>query len=380
MKIQAYSTSSISEAIVAFAQFCRSHGLNVGVQETQDALMAATHDVLTERPILKNALRSIFCCSPEERLQYNHLFQLYWDTNPIDLKPDKKNKTVVQGQQKNQAATLVMMGEGKNNANEEQEAKNMSGANATERLRKTDFSKVEEIDAKLLEELADRLFKEMALRLRRRMKDSQTHGQINLRRTIRRSLSFGGEPLELCRKAQKPKRQRLIVLLDVSGSMDKYSFFLLRFVCALRQNFRQLESFIFSTSLVKITNALETNQLNLALNNLAQQTNHWSSGTKIGECLETFYDKYGKRTLNGSPIVIVLSDGLDTGEPALLNSVMTKIQRKARKVVWLNPLKGMRGYEPTARGMSAALPLVDDFRSAHNLDSLLELENILASV
>jgi uncharacterized protein len=379
MKIQAYSTSSISEAIVAFAQFCRGHGLNVGVQETQDALMAATYDVLAKRPIFKNALCSIFCSSPEERLLYNRLFSLYWDTNPIDLKADRKNKTVVKGQQKNQAASLVMMGEGKSNADEE-EAKNMSGANATERLRKTDFSKIEEIDAKLLEELADRLFKEMALRLRRRMKTSQTNGQINLRRTIRRSLSFGGEPLELCRKAQKPKRQRLIVLLDVSGSMDKYSFFLLRFICALKENFRQLESFVFSTSLIKITNSLETNQLNLILNNLAQNTNNWSSGTKIGECLEDFYDKYGKRTLNGSPIVIVLSDGLDTGEPALLGSVMTKIQRKARKVVWLNPLKGMRGYEPTARGMSAALPLVDDFRSAHNLDSLLELENILASV
>jgi uncharacterized protein len=378
LKIQAYSTSSISEAIVAFAQFCRSHGLNVGVQETQDALMAATYDVLAERSILKNALRSIFCCSPEEQQNYNRLFSLYWDTNPIDLKADRKNKTVV-AQQKKQAATLVMMGQGKSNANEE-EAKNMSGANASERLRKTDFSKVEEIDAKLLEDLADRLFKEMALRLRRRMKNSETSGQINLRRTIRRSLSFGGEPLKLCRKDQKPKRQRLIVLLDVSGSMDKYSFFLLRFICALRQNFRQLEAFVFSTSLIKITNVLATNQLGLMLDNLAQNTNNWSSGTKIGECLETFYDNYGKRTLNGSPIVIVLSDGLDTGEPALLGSVMTKIQRKARKVVWLNPLKGMRGYEPTARGMSAALPLVDDFRSAHNLNSLLELENILASV
>ena len=353
----------------------------MGVQETQDALNAARHDVLVYRPIFKNALRAIFCTSPEEQKRYDRLFSLYWDTNPIDLQPDRKNKIAVTGTlQKKNTAALVLLGQGKSNPDEEEEAKNVSGANASERLRKTDFSKIREIDARELEILADRLFKEMALRLRRRMKNRQINGQIHLQRTIRRSLSLGGEPIKLSFKGQKPKRQRLIVLLDVSGSMDKYSFFLLRFVCALRDRFRQSEAFIFSTSLVRITHLLDTKLLNLALINLAQQADNWSSGTKIGTCLETFYDSYGKQTLNGSPVVIILSDGLDTGSPALLHSVMTKIQRKARKVIWLNPLKGMQGYTPTARGMSAALPLVDDFKSAHNLESLLELETILSNV
>lgn len=218
----------------------------------------------------------------------------------------------------------------------------------------------------------------MTLRLRRRMKESHRKEQINLRRTIRRSIGYGGEPIELCRRAQKPKKQRLIVLLDVSGSMDKYSYFLLHFICALRENFRQLEAFVFSTSLVRITKALQPNRIDFVLATISELADNWSSGTRIGECLHEFKEKYGKLLLNGSPTILILSDGLDTGDPVLLGQEMIKLQRRARRIIWLNPLKGMKGYAPEARGMKAALPAVDDFHSAHNLESLLELENILA--
>jgi uncharacterized protein len=376
MKIQAFETSSISESIVAFAQFTRSHGLNIGIQETQDALQLAALGLLTDRKNFQISLRTIFCSSPEECLLYNGLFKLFWDTNPLDLE-QRKNKTKIQGQMvKKKSGSLVMLGKGKSEETEE-EGKNVSGANEIQRLRQTDLSKINEIEADVLEEIAQKLFKEMALRLRRRMKESKSEGQINLRKTIRRSLSFGGEPINLFRKAKKPKKARLIVLLDVSGSMDKYSFFLLRFVCALSENFRQIEAFIFSTSLIKISNALRQKRLNFILEVIESQANNWSSGTKIGESLQTFTEKYGKRNLNGSPIVIIFSDGLDTGNPELMDIEMKKISRKARKIIWLNPLKASRGYEPTARGMKTALPSVDDFRSGHSINSLLELENIL---
>jgi uncharacterized protein len=365
MKLQSFQSTTITESIVAFAQFVRSHGLNIGIQETNDALKVADLGLFLERKPFKNALRAIFCNSPEEMLLYNGLFNLYWDTNPVDLRENKDSRTIKGQMLKKNQATLVMLGQGKSENDEAEEAKNVSG------------SKINDIDAKILEEIAQKLFNEMALRLRRRMKESQSEGQLNLRRTIRRSLSFGGEPIELYRKAKKPKKQRLIVLLDVSGSMDKYSFYLLRFVCALSENFRQIEAFIFSTSLIRITNSLKAKRLDFVLEQIENQANNWSSGTKIGESFETFYDKFGKRTLNGSPIVIILSDGLDTGQPELLEAQMRKIQQKVRKIVWLNPLKGMVGYQPTARGMAAALPSVKDFRSGHNINSLLELENIL---
>jgi len=377
MKQQAFQTSSLTESIVAFAQFIRSHGLNAGIQETQDALQAAEANLFTNRQQFKYALKTIFCNSPEERLVFEKLFLLFWDTNPIDLE-ERKNKTTVQGSVNKKAnASLVMLGFGQTEEHSE-EAKQVSGANESERLKKTDLSKLTEMEADKLEEIAKKLCKQMAIRLRRRMKENRGQGQINLRRTIRRSIGYGGEPLDLLRRLRTPKKQRLIVLLDVSGSMDKYSFFLLRFICALRENFRQLEAFVFSTSLKRISKSLQFNRLDFVLNAVSDLADNWSGGTRIGECLHQFNEQYGKRMLNGSPLVLILSDGLDTGDVQMLSSELQYIQRRAKKVIWLNPLKGMKGYEPIAKGMTAALPLINDFKSAHNLESLLELENILA--
>jgi uncharacterized protein with von Willebrand factor type A (vWA) domain len=379
MKIQAFATKNLTESIVAFAQFVRSHGLNIGIEETQLALLAANEQLLTSRKYFKSALKTIFCTSPEEGIVYERLFSLFWDTNPVDLK-EEKNKRTIQGViEKKTNASLVMLGQGKT-ADVTQEAKSVSGANEMERLRHTDFSKLSEIDAGILDEISQKLFRQMALRLRRRMKENRRYGKINLRRTIRRSIPFGGEPIDLYHIAQKPKKQRLIVLLDVSGSMDKYSFFLLRFICALRENFRQLEAFVFSTSLIRITKALQPNNLEWILTNISAQVNNWSGGTKIGECLQVFNEKFGKQLLNGSPTILIISDGLDTGSPEVLGKELLKMQMRAKRIVWLNPLKGMKGYEPLAKGMKTALPLIDDFCTAHNLESLLELEKILINV
>jgi uncharacterized protein len=377
MKQQAFQTNSLTESITAFAQFLRSHGFNTGIQETQDALHAADANLFTNRLQFKYALKTIFCNSPEERMVFEKLFLLFWDTNPVDMR-ENKNKTNVQGSVNKKAnASLVMLGFGKTEEQAE-EAKQVSGANETERLKRTDLAKLTELEADKLEDIARRLCKQMAIRLRRRMKDSRGQGQINLRRTIRHSIAYGGEPLDLLRKSKTPKKQRLIVLLDVSGSMDKYSFFLLRFICALRENFRQLEAFVFSTSLKRISKSLQFNRLDFVLNAVSDMADNWSGGTRIGECLHNFNEQYGKRMLNGSPVVLILSDGLDTGDTDMLSKELQYIQRRAKKIIWLNPLKGMKGYEPTAKGMSAAMPSIHDFRAAHNLDSLLELENILA--
>ncbi len=378
MKQQAYQTNSIAESVVAFGQYVRSHGLNVGIQETQDALRCLKEGLISDKNSFRYALKAIFCTTPEEREVFEKLFLRYWDANSADLQ-ERKDKTSVQGAfNKKASASLVMLGFGKT-ANPEEEGRNVSGANETERLKRTDFSKLSEMDAALLEEIAMKLFIQMALRLRRRMTEDRNKGQINLRRTIRRSIGYGGEPVEIFRKAQKPKKQRLIVLLDVSGSMDKYSYFLIRFIYVLRAYFRQLEAFVFSTSLIRISKALQSNRLDVVLAAISEQADNWSSGTRIGECFAVFNNKYGKLLLNGSPVILILSDGLDTGDPVLIGREMIKMHKRARRIIWMNPLKGMKGYAPEARGMKAALPAIDDFRSAHNLESLLDLENILAN-
>jgi hypothetical protein len=274
--------------------------------------------------------------------------------------------------------SLVLLGRGKTEK-EKEEGRDITGASETERLKKTDFSGLAATEEGILAEIAIKLFRQMALRLRRRMKDNLLGGQINLRRTIRRSIGYGGEPIDLLRKTQRPKKTRLIVLLDVSGSMDKYSYFLLLFICALREHFRQLEAFVFSTTLIRISRALRQGSIDQVLSIISDQADNWSGGTRIGSSLKQFNDKYGREMLNGSPTIIVLSDGLDTGSPELLAVELKKMRRRSKRIIWLNPLKGTKGYAPTAGGMQAALPELDEFRAANNLNCLMELENILAN-
>lgn len=376
-KVQAFQTNGLSEGIVAFAQFAREHGLNVGIQETQDALLAAGFGIMTNRKHFRYALKSIFCTSPEEMKIFDQLFVLFWDTNPIDLQ-QRKGEVNIQGSFNKKAnASLVMLGLGNTRSDGDEEASNVSGANAAERLKKTDLSQLSIMEASALEEIAKKFCRQMAVRMRRRRKQARRSGTLQLKKTIRKSIATGGEPIHLFYGRKTPKKQRLIVFLDISGSMDKYSFFLLRFIVALKENFRQLEAFVFSTTLKRITKGLQAQQIDKVLKNISEHTDHWSSGTRIGECLQQFNEMFGKRMLNGSPVVLILSDGLDTGDTSLLGKSLQHIHVRSKKTIWLNPLKGMKNYQPIARGMQAALPSIDDFRSAHNLESLLELENIL---
>ncbi len=369
---------SLTEALIDFGNLARRHGLMVGTQETLTTLSAAEKGLIDDRRALRFALKAIYCCDREEREVFDKIFDWFWSKERLRV----QGKTTLKNQsnlRKKEQGSLVMMGMGRQEEGKE-DAKRVSGANAVERLRKTDFSKIQEIDSAYLEELAMKLWREMSLRLKRKMNRSNKKDQLDIRQTIREGIGQGGDLIKLRYKSRKKRKERLILLLDVSGSMDRYSFFLLRFICALGVHFERIEAFIFSTTLMRITDHLKSKNLELILPALSAHTQNWSSGTKIGECLKAFNEKYAKSVLNGSSTVIILSDGLDTGEPEVLARETKRINRRTRRLVWLNPLKGMKGYQPIQKGMSAALPQVHEFRSAHNLDSLLELENLLADV
>jgi len=373
------SYESISQAILGFTDYARANELNVGIREAQEALTIASTGIILDKEIFRYALKSLFCSSEENTRVFDQLFYDYWGLS----KNSFSSKTIMKNQSnlpKQTQRSIVLLGKGENKSGNEEEGKNVSGANATEKLRKTDFSKLSEMDSEYLEKLAMNLWKQMSRRLKKKLKSSPIKDMLDLRKTIRNNISSGGAMLELQFKNKKPTKNRLIILLDVSGSMDKYSFFLLQFILALRSHFRNIEAFIFSTKLIRITDFLKIRNLRHVLSLLSSHTDNWSSGTKIGDCLKTFNGTFSKRTLQGRSMTIVLSDGLDTGEPELLAKELHKIKRRTRKLIWLNPLKGTTGYQPLARGMSAALPEIDVFRSAHNLDSILELENYLTDV
>lgn len=353
--------------------------MKVGIQETLDALAAAI-GTITDKNTFKFALRALLCSDKDDFERFNSLFDAYWEKHqPLDgtlpqaeSQPGDSHPDGVEPDTQAQVMTSD-----RNNSTDDSEGKSVSGASAQTRLKKTDFSKLSPSDIDELEQLALRLWQQMSLRLARRLKSTKIKAQLNLRRTIRRSVSHGGIPFELRFQGRRRRKPRLVVLLDVSGSMEQYSFFFLRFIYALQQHFERVESFIFSTQLKRITEFMNTGRLPETLKALSEQATAWGSGTKIGHCLGEFNTSYAHRLLSRDSLVIILSDGWDTGEPEVLDTELRTIKRRAKKLIWLNPLLGMENYQPLTRGMSTALPLIDVFAPAHNLESLLELERQL---
>jgi uncharacterized protein len=212
--------------------------------------------------------------------------------------------------------------------------------------------------------------KRLARRISRRRKPTRKGGVIDLRRSMRANL-MKGEIIELRRRARRRRKVRLVLLCDVSGSMDLYSRFLLQFLYALQNVFGRVETFTFATRLTRVTELLRGPSYKGALRRLTE-VRDWSGGTRIGEAIREFNQSWG-HLVDRRTIVLILSDGWDTGEPEVLAQEMLTLKRRAGRVLWLNPLLGNPSYEPLTRGMAAALPLVDHFAAAHNLSSLREL-------
>jgi uncharacterized protein with von Willebrand factor type A (vWA) domain len=186
--------------------------------------------------------------------------------------------------------------------------------------------------------------------------------------------------IDIAWRAPKLKRRSLVVLCDISGSMDRYSRLFLHFLHALERNLHGVEVFVFSTRLTRITRDLAHRDPDIALAHVATGVQDWSGGTRIGDAIATFNRDWSRRVLDRGAIVLVISDGWDRGEPEVLSSEMARLQRNAYRLIWLNPLLGGEGYEPLTRGLRAALPYVDDFLPVHNLASLEDLARLLNGI
>lgn len=364
--------------IIKFSRYLREQGLNVGVRETLDTLRAVKFVSEPTEENLKVVTRTLFCCSKDEVEQFDNLFTSFWKGDSRRFR--SRMKVSQRFEQQQSPSSVIWMGMNSGDKETEHHSREVSGANAAEKLQRTDFSKISEVDAEELEKLARRLWQEMNKRWSRRWKMHHRKGKVNIRRTVRRNISSGGDPIRLSLIYRKPRKPRMVVFLDISGSMDKYSFYLLRFIEAIQSNFQQVETFLFSTRLYRITDILKHQKSTDKLRDLTERAQGWSSGTTMGHCFEEFNKKFAAYSLSRQSIVLILSDGLDTGETSDLKQELTKIARRSRKLIWLNPLMGMEGYQPTARGMLVALPFIDVFSSAHNLQSLLELEKYLQNV
>jgi uncharacterized protein with von Willebrand factor type A (vWA) domain len=374
---------SLSRCIVEFSRFARNNGLSGGVKETIVAVQSAAAVGLVDPEIFKCALRSALCSCKQDWELFDGLFECFWaadgpraDSQFPNTRTSKEKHRMMSPHPP--AARPVLFGLGSSPAQtSEDTGRAMAGASSAEQLKKTDFAAVPLHDQAALEKIALRLLRRMSLRLSRRLQAGQPGGQLDLRRMIRRNISRGGEPMQRLYRWKKRRPSPLVVMLDISGSMNLYSLFFACFAHSLQQCFRRMSTFVFSTHLLEITDTLKTRDLHAAFEALSRQASGWSGGTKIGESLAEFNRRQARRKLTRDTLFVILSDGWDTGEPEVLARELRNIRSRVRKLIWLNPLLGLADYQPATRAMKAVLPYIDVFAPAHNLESLLALERHL---
>jgi uncharacterized protein with von Willebrand factor type A (vWA) domain len=340
------------ERLTLFGRALREAGLNVGTGRIADFCRAAA---LLPPDDLYWAGRATLVAHPAEIPVYDEVFATFFGP-PAPLRPPP---AVVRLRVEGEAESAL--------------------ASPVELLREKSFARCSDAELATLGQLMRRLPLAVPERRSRRRIPARA-GSPDLRRTLRRSFRTAGEPAERAWRKRRRVRRPLILLLDVSGSMDAYSRALVMFAHGALRSGRRVEAFCFGTRLTRVTRSLDMADADEAIARAAAEVVDWDGGTRIGESLKTFLDEYGHGGLARGALVLICSDGLEVGDPDLLAEQMARLSRLAFRVVWLNPLQEDPAYEPLARGMKAALPYIDVFASGHSLASLEELGKALAEL
>ena len=347
--------------IAGFTGFLHANGYGVSAADSVDIVDTAAQTGILNQPVLRWNLKSLLCKRYEEWQRFDALFDAFF------LPP---NKSVFE-QSDAAADSEEVTGGGDDDGAHESPAMIDDavvddtdaaghGASRGENLSSTDFSELNQADqARKVEALMRRLARRLKhLKLRREVRSTRGR-RLDLQSTIRQSVASGGTPLRLAWKTHRRVRPRLVLLLDVSRSMNAYSFFYLRLARALCNELKDVHCFIFHTRITSVGEALRDPDPWRAQERLNVLAVGWAGGTRIGECLQAFNREQGSRLVHSRTGVIIVSDGYDTGDTAQLADALGTLQRRARRVVWLNPLLNRPDYTPVARGMRAAMPYLD---------------------
>ncbi len=368
-----------AEIAVAFTRVLRGAGLRVPTSSTHtfaDALCAVGLD---DRDGTYWAGRSTLVRRPEDIALFDKAFAVFFEHRRSNGDgPDEADPETI---------TIAMDSDdedggeddGPDTADGNDEETIELRFSTTEILRNKDFADYSPDELVLAQELMSSLRLVGSPRQSLRFGPSKRRtSRPDIRRTVRASIKAGGEPIERHFKAPTERLRRLVLVLDVSGSMEPYARALLRFVHAAVAGRQKVEAFALGTRLTRITRELNSRDPDVALHDAGQRVLDWSGGTKLGLGLRQFNDEWGVRGLARNSIVVILSDGWDRGDPDELADQMQRLQRVTHRLVWVNPLKVTPGYAPLARGMAAALPYVDDFVEGHSIDAMEELARVIS--
>jgi uncharacterized protein with von Willebrand factor type A (vWA) domain len=363
--------------VVTFGRVLREAGIEVGPGRVADALRGLDAVDLAHQPDVYWTLRQTMVSRHDELDLFDRAFAAWFLREPIfpegrgAVPQPVKAQTLAQP-----AAEAPPRGEEDETEGDPLEV----GASGHELLREKDFAEMTPAEFARARRLIAAIARTRPQRASRRRCADPRGDALDLRRLVRRCLRTGGDPLERPYRARKDVPRKLVVLCDVSGSMDAYTRALLLFLHAVVGAGNGVEAFAFGTRLSRLTPELATRDPEAALERASTAVTDWGSGTRIGASLKEFNDVYGRRALSRGAVVVVVSDGWERQDPELVGREMARLARAAYAVVWVNPLKGNPEYQPLAGGMRAALPFVDRFLPGHNLRSLEELATVLAGI
>ena len=366
------------EKLVRFCRELRAHGLSVTPAEVVTAVTTLEVIDTVDRDEVFFSLRSVLTSSVDDFPVFEELFKSFWRGSPPALVELETRSNSAAGRETNSpreqpGGLAFFLQNWGSSISAGAETLKVPGASDTDSTARKDFSEFTYEELEEVSRLARRMVRRLARKPSRRWRPVKRGHRVNLRRSLRLSLKTGGELIELTYNERRPKRTKLVVICDVSGSMDIYSRLLLQFVYGLQNSFAKVESFVFATSLTRITGELKNRTYKRALDRLAANIRGWSGGTRIGASLAMFNDQWLRR-IDKRTVIIILSDGWDTGEPDQLAATLSELKRRSGRLIWLNPLLGRASYEPVTKGMQAALPFISVFAPAHDLASLRALE------
>jgi len=370
--------------VVRFADFLKGLGFRIFQSSVHDSLRSLEEIDILERPDVLAVLRANLVTNDLEWTQFRNLFDEFWSRS--DRKPAKVESlsrrrkdrrgnpdlNVLQDFSAEQSSELDL--------NDRKEWLEGVAYSPVSNVEKKDFGRFENADIHIAQLALKRMIKPFLIQVSRRTKRSRKRGYTDFPRVMRKSLKTDGLPVELFYKEKKKRLKRLVILADVSGSMDRYARFVMPFMLGLRGVGPKAEVFVFSTSLTSITFMVRHLSIDRAIERIAGEVPDWSGGTRIGYSLHQFNKDHGRMLVSRRTVVVILSDGWDLGGKELLRREMAELSRKAYCVIWLNPLAGDPEYRPVCHGMRIALPFVDYFLPADNLMSLKRVGRLLSRV
>src|SRR5712692_9864193 len=396
--------------LTEFGRILWEVGIDVGPRQMHDLAETLNYIDVTNKEDFYNTLRCSLLARHEQELLFNQMFLYYWymrdrqdkklDNPKGAAKRQERQMRLPPSERKRLAEHMNANEQRKDLRNEMRQSERPRRArerideeddnddatpqgtaySAIEMLRKKDFESFTWEEVQEAKKLMAEMRWHLGMRPTHRKSPARSGSYPDMRRIVRRNLKYGGEILELTWREIKRKPRPLVIICDISGSMSLYSRLLLHFIHTISNGLMNVEAFVFGTRLTRITRQLKKRDVDDAVRDVSKSVQDWSGGTRIGDALHFFNQKWARRVLGRGAVVLVISDGWDRGEPGLLEVEMDRLQHSCHCLIWLNPLLGSPDYRPLTIGMKTALPYIDNFLPAHNLDSLIHLGNLLQTI